>query len=183
MTQEIVTPPEELSAEDAEVFERVWRRVMAGREQTQEQVALVPAQQPAAAPVPAGQTDGLLEQLRRQAMGWRATQALARRAAGSAARVLSGIAADERRQLARLAAAWYIMTGQRWRLEAGNTTPVSDLMEGLRQKYLYLQSSAQGLEQTAQMGEETFGNLYADLAMHNRENAGVVLRLLEQMQL
>lgn len=189
MTDEIMTPPAGLSAEDAAVFERVWRRVMAGREQTppaeQEQTdtALVPAQPQSTSPVPVGRADGLLEHIRMQAAGWRATQSLARRASGSMARVLSGMAADERRQLARLAAAWYILTGQRWRRSEDAAAPVGDLMEGLRQKYLHLQSSARVLEQAAQAGEETFGALYADLAGRSRENAGLVLRLLEQMQL
>ncbi|MBQ3556253.1 MAG: hypothetical protein IJA11_00440 [Oscillospiraceae bacterium] len=184
MTDDVLTPAlptEGLSAEDAAVFERVWHRVMAGREQ--EQTALVPAGQPPAPPAPVGQTDGLLEQLRAHTTGWRATQSLARKAGGSMARVLSGMAADERRQLARLAAAWYITTGQRWRPEAGSAGAVPDLMEGLRQKYLHLQSAARMLEQAAQVGEETFNDLYADLAAHSREHAGVVLRLLEQMQL
>ncbi|MBQ3134294.1 MAG: hypothetical protein IJB75_00585 [Oscillospiraceae bacterium] len=174
-------PTEGLSAEDAAVFERVWRRVMAGREQ--EQTALVPAGQPPAPPAPVGQTDGLLERLRIHTAGWRDTQALARKAGGSMARVLGGMAADERRQLARLAAAWYIVTGQRWRPEAGSSAPVPDLMEGLRQKYLHLQAAARTLEQSAQVGEDAFGGLYADLAAHSREHAGVILRLLEQMQM
>lgn len=179
----------ELSAEDAAVFERVWRRVMAGREQTpaaeQEQTgaALVPVRPQNTSPAPVGQVDGLLKHIRAQSEGWRATQALARRATGSMARVLGGMAADERRQLARLAAAWYIMAGQRWRPQEGGAPSVSDLMEGLRQRYLQQQSAAQMLEQAAQMGEDTFGGLYADLAGRNRENAKIILHLLEQMQL
>lgn len=192
MTDNVLTPPlppEMLSAEDAAVFDRVWRRVMAGREQTppteQEQTgaALVPAQPQNTSPAPVGQADGLLEQIRAQAEGWRATQSLARRATGSMARVLGGMAADERRQLARLAAAWYIMTGQRWRQPEGTAAAPHDLMEGLRQRYLHMQRAARTLEQAAQMGEDRFGGLFADLAAGNREHAKTVLRLLEQMQL
>ncbi len=176
-------PP--MSEEDAAVFDRVWRRVMAGREEEpprEQTTALVP-QVPPPPPAPAGQTDGLLEHIRTQTEGWRATQALARRATGSMARVLGGVAADERRQLARLAAAWYILTGQRWRPEEGKRPPAPDLMEGLRQRYLHQQNAALMLEQAAQVGEDTFGGLYADLAGRNRENAKLILRLLEQMQL
>lgn len=186
MTDDVLTPAlptEGLSAEDAAVFERVWRRVMVGREQTGEQPVPVPAEQPPTPLVPAGQTDGLLEQLRMHTALWRDTQALARKACGSMARVLGGMAADERRQLARLAAARYVVTGQRWRPEAGSSAPVPDLMEGLRQKYLHLQAAARMLEQAVQVGEDAFGGLYADLASHSRERAGVVLRLLEQMQM
>ncbi|MBE6956047.1 MAG: hypothetical protein E7450_01155 [Ruminococcaceae bacterium] len=85
--------------------------------------------------------------------------------------------------MARLAAAWYILTGQRWRPEEADHAPVSNLMEGLRQRYLHLQNMARTLEQAAQMGEDRFGGLYADLAGHSRENAEIVLHLLEQMQL
>lgn len=179
MTDDVLTPPlppEMLSAEDAAVFDRVWRRVMAGRE---ESTALVP-QTPPEPPVPMGQADGLLEQIKRQTQGWRATQTLARRANGSMARVLGGMAADERRQLARLAAAWYILTGQRWRPTEGEHTPIPDLMEGLRRRYLHLQESAQQLERA---GEDSLRELYADLAARNREHAKLILRLLEQMQL
>jgi len=188
MTDNMLTPalpPEGLSAEDAAVFDRVWRRVRAVREGAEEPAALLPAQQPASpsAPMATGQTDGLLEQLRLQAAGWHMSRSLARRATGSMARVLSGVAADERRQLARLAAAWYILTGQRWRPEEADHAPVSNLMEGLRQRYLHLQNMARTLEQAAQMGEDRFGGLYADLAGHSRENAEIVLHLLEQMQL
>lgn len=190
MTDDRLTPTmPELSAEDAAVFERVWRRVMAGREQPpaaepeQTGVALVPARPQNTSPAPVGQADALLEHIRTQNDGWRATQALARRATGSTARVLNGIAAEERRQLARLAAAWYIRTGQRWRRTEEAATPTGDLMEGLRQRYLHQQNAAQMLEQAAQIGEDAFGGLYADLAGRNRENAKLVLRLLEQMQL
>ena len=179
MTDDVLTPPlppEMLSAEDAAVFDRVWRRVMAGRE---EPAALVP-QTPPEPPVPIGQADGLLEQIKRQTEGWRATQSLARRASGSMARVLGGMAADERRQLARLAAAWYILTGQRWRPAQEAVAPVPDLMEGLRRRYLHLQQSAQQLERA---GEDSLRELYTDLATHARENAKLILRLLEQMQL
>ena len=177
------TPPiEGLSAEDAAVFERVWHRVMAGREP--EQTLPVPVEPPAPPmPAPVGQTDGLLEQLRLHTESWQASRGLARRAAGSMARVLSGVAAEDRRQLARLAAAWYIMTGQRWRQEEGKHTPPSDLMEGLRQQYLHRRHTARLLEQAAQVGEEPFEGLYADLAGRDRENAKLMLRLLEQMQL
>ncbi len=177
-------PTEGLSAEDAAVFERVWRRVMAGREQPESQNSMVPLPQKPELPAPAaGQADNLLEHIRMQSALWRASQALARRATGSMARVLNGVVAEDRRQLARLAAAWYIMTGQRWRPEEGNAVPPHDLMEGLRQKYLHLQASVRKLEQAAQMGEDTFGGLYADLARHNQEHAHLILRLLEQMQL
>ena len=184
MTDDVLTPilpPDGLSAEDAAVFERVWRRVMAVREPQPEQGALVP-QMPTEAPATMGQTDGLLEYIRTQSEGWRMTQSLARRAGGSMARVLSGMAADERRQLARLAAAWYILTGQRWRPAEGKATPTPtpDLMAGLRQRYLHLQQSANRLERAE---EDDMGALYAELAVHNRENAKLILRLLEQMQL
>lgn len=186
MTEQRNSPPlPPMSEEDAAVFDRVWRRVMAGREEEpprEQTTALVP-QVPLPPPAPAGQTDGLLEHIRTQTEGWRATQALARRATGSMARVLGGVAADERRQLARLAAAWYILTGQRWRPEEGKRPPAPDLMEGLRQRYLHQQNAALMLEQAAQVGEDTFGGLYADLAGRNRENAKLILRLLEQMQL
>lgn len=185
MTDEVLTPPVppvELSAEDAAVFERVWRRVMAGREG--EPGLPVPVEPPAPpVPAPGGQTDGLLEQLRLHAASWQASRGLARRASGSMARVLSGVAAEDRRQLARLAAAWYVMTGQRWRHEEGKQTPLPDLMEGLRQQYLHRRDAARLLEQAARVGEESFEGLYADLASHNRESARLVLRLLEQMQM
>lgn len=179
MTDDVLTPPlppAELSAEDAEVFERVWRRVMEGREAEPRLPAAV--EQDALPPV--GQTDGLLEQLRLRTALWRSTQSLARRAAGSMARVLNGMAAEERRQLARLAAVWYIATGQRWRPREGNAPAVPDLMEGLRQKYLHLQNAARTMQQP---GEECFGDLYAELAARDAENAKIILRLLEQMQM
>lgn len=186
MTDQVLTqtpPTQGLSAEDAAVFERVWSRVMAGREQSMEENTLVPAQQNPAPALPAGRTDQLLEHIRMQTAGWRASQALARRATGSMARVLSSVAAEERRQLARLAAAWYILTGQRWRPEEGGGAPVLDLMEGLRQRYLQQQHAARLQEQAAGQEDEGLRALYTDLAGRNREHARTILRLLEQMQM
>jgi len=184
MTDDVLTPAlptEGLSAEDAAVFERVWHRVMAGREQ--EQTALVPTGQPPAPPAPVGQTDGLLEQLRAHTTGWRATQSLARKAGGSMARVLSGMAADERRHAKRLSTAYFLITGERYQSPNMNgTRPPMDLMTGLREQFIQEQRGAAAYQGAAQeTTDPCLRQLYQEIAREEQAHARMIRNLLEQM--
>lgn len=113
----------------------------------------------------------------------RAYQALSRRAQGNAARVLSGMAADERRHAKRLAAAYFLISGVRyWPGEPGGTRAVQPFLAALREHF--------GQEQRAQCAylaaaEETadpcLRELYLELAGDEEAHAGLLRGILEQM--
>lgn len=113
----------------------------------------------------------------------RAYQALSRRAQGSAARVLSGMAADEHRHAKRLSAAYFLISGVRyWPAERGGSRPVQPFLSALREHF--------GREQRGQCAylaaaEETtdacLRELYLELAGDEETHAGLLRSILEQM--
>ena len=107
---------------DPEVFARVWSRVMPDQALSPIQPALPALRSPAqTAPAPSclgegsaryvPQLEALMDQLH-AALG--SVRQLARRGGGRASRLLASLAADQQRQLRRLSAAYFLITGRRY---------------------------------------------------------------------
>ena len=113
---------------DPEVFARVWSRVMPDQALSPIQPALPALRSPALAasapepsPAPsclgegsaryAPQLEALMDQLH---TALSSVRQLARRGGGRAARLLASLATDQQRQLRRLAAAYFLITGRRY---------------------------------------------------------------------
>ena len=105
---------------DPEVFARVWSRVMPDQALSPIQPALPALRSPAqTAPAPSclgegsaryvPQLEALMDQLH-AALG--SVRQLARRGGGRASRLLASLAADQQRQLRRLSAAYFLITGR-----------------------------------------------------------------------
>lgn len=211
MMMQPAMPDEEMCGCDREVFERVWRRVMnegdespiqtdpASDEQArqlrrngQEQTGLaVPRReelQPEQDVSCLGQGSSMYAPLLREMMDgemedFRTYQALARRAGGSATRMLSTMAADERRHAKRLGAAHFLITGERYQApgQTGNRPPM-DLMTGLREQFIHEQRGAAAYQGAAQeTGDPCLRQLFQELAQEEMAHARMIRSLLEQM--
>lgn len=204
-------PEEEMCPCDREVFERVWRRVMPDEENSP--IRLMPPEgqtQPApeqtrqeqtglALPqdrrsmgqqegVCLGQASGMYAELLREMIDgetedWRIYQAMARRAGGSAAKLLGTLAADERRHTKRLGAAHFIITGQRYQSPNQNgSRPMPELMNGLREQFIQEQRGAAAYQGAAQESSDAcLRQLFEELAEEEAMHARMIRGLLEQM--
>lgn len=113
---------------------------------------------------------------------WRLYQALARRAGGGT-RLLSTLAADERRHAKRLQAAHFLITGQRYQPQGqGGGRPVPDLMNGLREQFLQEQREAAAYQGAAEeSSDQCLSQLFQELGQEEALHARLIRNLLEQM--
>ena len=120
--------------------------------------------------------DGEMEDLR-------IYQALARRAGSSGTRVLSTMAADERRHAKRLGTAHFLITGERYQPPTQNASrPAMDLMNGLREQFIHEQRGAAAYQGAAQeTSDPCLRQLYQELAQEEAAHARMIRSLLEQM--
>lgn len=120
--------------------------------------------------------DGEMEDLR-------IYQALARRAGSSGTRVLSTMAADERRHAKRLGAAHFLITGERYQPPTQNASrPAMDLMNGLREQFIHEQRGAAAYQGAAQeTSDPCLRQLYQELSQEEAAHARMIRNLLEQM--
>ena len=125
---------------DPEVFARVWSRVMPDQALSPIQPALPALRSPAqTAPAPSclgegsaryvPQLEALMDQLH-AALG--SVRQLARRGGGRASRLLASLAADQQRQLRRLSAAYFLITGRRYAPKGQGAAPSGPLSSALR---------------------------------------------------
>ncbi len=186
-----------LYGSDRELFRRVWDRVVPEGTQSPIRMEPPPVVQQGLVPVPAREevpVDCLgegasaelpqLEELARQAVqDGRVYQGLARRVGGAAARVLSGMAADERRNAKKLAAAYFLITGQRWQgAPAEGERQGQEPMQLLRHQYMAEQRTAAGAQAAAQQTDDLcLRQLYMELAREKQTHARAIRSLLEQM--
>lgn len=114
---------------------------------------------------------------------WRTYQALARRAGGSGTRMLSTMAADERRHARRLSTAYFLITGERYQPpNMAGSRPHMDLMTGLREQFIHEQRGAAAYQGAAQeTGDPCLRQLYQELAQEEMAHARMIRSLLEQM--
>ncbi|MGE4275953.1 MAG: hypothetical protein AB7E30_02105 [Lawsonibacter sp.] len=192
---------------DPETFRRVWERVMP--DQTNSPIVIkTPKSAPAplandlGAGLPAGQNIQLEpaapkpnqetvpgaatgeQELQRlidlAEEGAAAAQTLARRAGGSAG-PLSSLAADHRRAMRQLSAAYFLETGRRYQAKRGAPIRSRGLILALREQYLWEQQWAQTCLQAAQRAEEpTIRDLCRELAQDASLHNCAIRRVLEQ---
>ena len=188
---------------DPEVFQRVWNRVMPNQDRSPIAIdapsqpavpALSPApeQPPETAPqVPLtclGEGSRPYTQAIRdmtdQTRGFlRSLQALSRRSGSRAARVLSGIAGDLRREERRLSTAHFLITGERYAPSQTGTGPSGSLAQALRTLFQqFHQRAAQARAAAQEMGDPCLQQLFQDLGEDAEFYAQRLRALLEEMQ-
>ena len=187
---------------DPEVFQRVWNRVMPDQDRSpiamdapaQPAVPVlspVPEQPPETAPqVPLtclGEGSRPYTQAIRDMMDQtrgflRSLQALSRRSGSRAARVLSGIAGDLRREERRLSTAHFLITGERYSPSQTGAVPSGPLPLALRALFQQLHQRAAQARAAAQgMGDPCLQQLFQDLGEDAEFYAQRLRALLEEI--
>lgn len=187
---------------DPEVFQRVWNRVMP--DQDRSPIAMdAPAQPavPALSPAPEQPPETApqvpltclgegsrpytqaIRDMMDQTRGFlRSLQALSRRSGSRAARVLSGIAGDLRREERRLSTAHFLITGERYSPSQTGAAPSGPLPLALRTLFQQLHQRAAQARAAAQgMGDPCLQQLFQDLGEDAEFYAQRLRALLEGM--
>lgn len=187
---------------DPEVFQRVWNRVMPDQDRSPIAMdapahpavpALSPApeQPPETAPqVPLAclgegsrpYTQAIRDMMDQTRGFLRSLQALSRRSGSRAARVLSGIAGDLRREERRLSTAHFLITGERYSPSQTGAAPSGPLPLALRTLFQQLHQRAVQARAAAQgMGDPCLQQLFQDLGEDAEFYAQRLRALLEGM--
>ena len=187
---------------DPEVFQRVWNRVMPDQDRSPIAMdapakpavpALSPApEQPPETPPQVPLTclgEGsrpytqAIRDMMDQTRGFlRSLQALSRRSGSRAARVLSGIAGDLRREERRLSTAHFLITGERYSPSQTGAVPSGPLPLALRALFQQLHQHAAQARAAAQgMGDPCLQQLFQDLGEDAEFYAQRLRALLEEM--
>lgn len=187
---------------DPEVFQRVWNRVMP--DQDRSPIAMdAPAQPavPALSPAPEQPPETApqvpltclgegsrpytqaIRDMMDQTRGFlRSLQTLSRRSGSRAARVLSGIAGDLRREERRLSTAHFLITGERYSPSQTGAAPSGPLPLALRTLFQQLHQRAAQARAAAQgMGDPCLQQLFQDLGEDAEFYAQRLRALLEGM--
>ena len=187
---------------DPEVFQRVWNRVMP--DQDRSPIAMdAPAQPavPALSPAPEQPPETApqvpltclgegsrpytqtIRDMMDQTRGFlRSLQSLSRRSGSRAARVLSGIAGDLRREERRLSTAHFLITGERYSPSQTGAVPSGPLPLALRALFQQLHQRAAQARAAAQgMGDPCLQQLFQDLGEDAEFYAQRLRALLEGM--
>ena len=180
---------------DPEVFARVWSRVMPDQALSPIQPALPALRSPALAasapepsPAPsclgegsaryATQLKALMDQLH---TALSSVRQLARRGGGRAARLLASLATDQQRQLRRLAAAYFLITGRRYAPKGQGTCSSGPLSSALRALFRQAQqcaAQAAGLARTVS-DDPCLSRLLEDIQDEAQSHAAQIRVLLE----
>ena len=187
---------------DPEVFQRVWNRVMP--DQSRSPIAMDAPSQPAVpalSPAPEQPPETApqvpltclgegsrpytqaIRDMMDQTRGFlRSLQALSRRSGSRAARVLSGIAGDLRREERRLSTAHFLITGERYSPSQTGAVPSGPLPLALRALFQQLHQRAAQARAAAQgMGDPCLQQLFQDLGEDAEFYAQRLRALLEGM--
>lgn len=187
---------------DPEVFQRVWNRVMP--DQDRSPIAMDAPSQPAVpalSPAPEQPPETApqvpltclgegsrpytqaIRDMMDQTRGFlRSLQALSRRSGSRAARVLSGIAGDLRREERRLSTAHFLITGERYSPSQTGAVPSGPLPLDLRTLFQQLHQRAAQARAAAQgMGDPCLQQLFQDLGEDAEFYAQRLRALLEEM--
>lgn len=187
---------------DPEVFQRVWNRVMP--DQDRSPIAMdAPAQPavPALSPAPEQPPETApqvpltclgegsrpytqaIRDMMDQTRGFlRSLQSLSRRSGSRAARVLSGIAGDLRREERRLSTAHFLITGERYSPSQTGAVPSGPLPLALRALFQQLHQRAAQARAAAQgMGDPCLQQLFQDLGEDAEFYAQRLRALLEEI--
>ena len=187
---------------DPEVFQRVWNRVMP--DQDRSPIAMDAPSQPAVpalSPAPEQPPETppevpltclgegsrpytqAIRDMTDQTRGFlRSLQALSRRSGSRAARVLSGIAGDLRREERRLSTAHFLITGERYSPSQTGAVSSGPLPLALRALFQQLhQRAAQARAAAHGMGDPCLQQLFQDLAEDAEFYAQRLRALLEEI--
>lgn len=196
------------SPEHQEVFQRVWKRVMAHHpdtgcpvevtgdltceclEQLAETNQILPPPDTRGSDLHVEEMDlsrsDESARLRRQVLealeGWQMYRHLARRTRNSAARTLTNLAADQHKQARRLAAAYFLLTGLRyWPSELLSTPVIPSLWGTLRQRHQAEQQAELAYRMAAaEVSDPTLLELYQQAADGCQNRCRQLRALLEQ---
>lgn len=114
--------------------------------------------------------------------GIAAGQQLSRRASGSCAKALTALTADHRRAFRQLSAAYFLITGQRFRPACAAPALPASLPLALRAQFVWEQQWERACRQAAQATDDPcLEQLYLELAQDGALHTGVIRSLLEQM--
>lgn len=186
---------------DREVFARVWKRVMPeGREDCPFEVveaarqtlpAVVVPDPPAAeeegavclGPASAVHGPQLQQYIDQELAAHRCCQALARRVPGGGGRMLSNLAAEQRRQAKRLSTAYFLISGVRYWPADRSGSPVSGpVTAALREQFQAMQRSAACYRAAAAgTADPCLEALFHQSAEEAEAHAWVIRNVLEQM--
>lgn len=123
----------------------------------------------------------LQELLRRELADCREYQILARRAGGSPARVLAGLAGEKKRRAKRLSAAYFLISGVRYWPENEKCPPVTSYLGTLRRRFAQEQATMAaylaGAEGTT---DPCLRQLFLELAEESWDQACKIRLLVEQ---
>ena len=114
---------------------------------------------------------------------WRTYQLLARRAQSGGARVLSTIAADERRHAKRLSTAYFLISGVRYLpVDRAQPMPVGTFLGALRDRFAEEQrGEAAYLAAAEECTDPCLRELYVELAGDENAHAWLLRGVLEQL--
>lgn len=114
---------------------------------------------------------------------WRTYQLLARRAQSGGARVLSTIAADERRHAKRLSTAYFLISGVRYLpVDRAQPIPVGTFLGALRDRFAEEQrGEAAYLAAAEECTDPCLRELYVELAGDENAHAWLLRGVLEQL--
>ena len=114
--------------------------------------------------------------------GAAAGRALANRATGSGQRTLAALAADHRRALRQLSAAYFLITGRRYQPPRPTPALSPSLPLALRQQFRWEQRWEQtNLRAARDTGDPCLRALFTGLAREGALHASAIRALLEQM--
>ena len=209
------------SPQEQEVFQRVWKRVMADRMEENSPITTLPAPMPSQrrvdgdlscdylatlaktmpippmpgdSPISDLPTPGLEEptcsevtaRLRQQTLealeAWQFYRHLARRTRGNAARVLTGLAADQHRMARKLATAYFLRSGVRyWPIEQLPAPAIPSYWGALRQRHQGEQQAELSYRMAADEADDSdLTELYGELTESCRNRCKQLRTLLEQ---
>lgn len=183
------------------VIQRVWKRVMEGREEEplpngslqgeKEEMGVLPAPMPQSkSDFPTGTVflgEGsldmapLLQEFIRHELGdMRGYQALAKGTGGPQARVFQAMAQEEKTHAKRLSAAYFLISGVRYWPEVGKATPPTSYLGALRQRFGEEQAGmAAYLAGAEATSDPCLRQLFLDLAREEWEHACKIRTLVE----
>ena len=128
---------------------------------------------------------GQLQQFVDRALAdWRSYQALARRAQGNSGRILSAIAADQRRHAKRLSTAYFLISGVRYWPAERPAGPASrtPFAAALRERFMAEQRSAAAYQAAAaETADPCLRQLYEELSGEADAHAWLLRGILEEL--
>lgn len=186
---------------DREVFARVWKRVMPDRREDCPFEVVEAAQQSLPAVVvpdpPAAEEEGtvclgsasavhgpqLQQYIDQELAAHRCCQALARRVPGGGGRMLSTMAAEQRRQAKRLSTAYFLISGVRyWPADRSGSPVNGPVTAALREQFQAMQRYAACYRAAAAgTADPCLEALFHQSAEEAEAHAWVIRNVLEQM--